>query len=83
MFKSIISAVERVSTPSDDNEVSCYLSSSSLSDNDGVARLQSQSPEGEEEDDDASDATDGGRRAVTHIEHYNQHDRQRRYRGRR
>ena len=47
-----------------------------MSDDDGVARLQSQSPKGEEEDDNANDATDGSRRAVTHIEHYNQHDRQ-------
>ncbi len=31
---------------------------------------------GEDEDHEADDATDGGRRAVTHIEHYNQHDRQ-------
>ena len=38
--------------------------------------MSSQSPEGEDEDHDADDATDGGRRAVTHIEHYNQHDRQ-------
>ncbi len=44
--------------------------------------LHSQSLEGEEEDDDANDAPDGGRRVVTHIEHYNQHDRQRRYRRR-
>ncbi len=29
--------------------------------------LHSQSPEGEEEDDDADDAPDGGRKAVTHI----------------
>jgi hypothetical protein len=66
-----------MSPPSDDNKVSCYLFSNSLSDDDGVTRLQSQSPEGEEEDDDADGTTDGGRRAVTHIERYNQHDRQR------
>ena len=65
-----------MSPSSDDDEVSCYLSSNSLSDDDDVTRLHSQSPEGEDEDHDADDATDGGRRAVTHIEHYNQHDRQ-------
>ena len=61
-----------MSPPSDDEKVSCYLSSNSSSDDEQVARLQSQSPEGEEEEDNANDATDGGRRAVTHIEHYNQ-----------
>ena len=65
-----------MSPPSDGDKVSCYLSSNSLSDDDEVTRLHSQSPKGEDEDHDADDATDGGRRAVTHIEHYNQHDRQ-------
>ncbi len=68
-----------MSPPSDDDGVLCYLSSNSLSNDDGVTRLQSQSLEGEEEDDGADDTTDSGRRAVTHIEHCNQHDRQRRY----
>ncbi len=68
-----------MSPPSDGDEVSFYLSSNSLSNDNEVTRLHLQSPEGEEEDDDADDATDGGRRAVIHIEHYNQHDRQRRY----
>ncbi len=68
-----------MSPPSDDGEVSCYLSSNMLSDDDEVTRLHSQSPEGEEGDDGANDTTDGGRRVVTHIKHYNQHDRQRRY----
>jgi len=65
-----------MSPPSDGDEVSCYLSSNSLSDDDDVTRLHSQSPEGEDEDHDADDATDGGRRGATHVEHYNQHARQ-------
>jgi hypothetical protein len=71
-----------MSPPSDDDEVSpCYSSSS---DDNEVTRMQSQSLEGEvEEDDNTDDATDCGRTAVTHIEHFNQHDRQRRYRQRR
>ncbi len=66
-----------MSPPSDDDEVSWYLSSNSLSDDNGVTHLQAQCPEGEEEDSDADDTTDGSRRGVTHMEHYNQHDRQR------
>ena len=50
---------------SDGDEVSCYLSSNSLSDDDEVTRLHSQCPEGEDEDHDIDDATDGGRRVTS------------------
>jgi hypothetical protein len=70
-----------MSPPSDDDKVSCYYLSSDSSTNDnGVARLQLQSPAGEEEEDgDTDGATDGGRRAVALIKHYRQrHYQQRR-----